>query len=263
VLGVGAFTEPGAAEVAAICQPDFVESEEVPTSLWLMPDLRQGNRAPRLLDWEFDPRFVPVLEPRALSRRLARLVAGDLDADGIDELVVASPLPGENTCFLQLGKVASDGPGLSFTQTLELELGCEAEPALAVRDVDGDGAADLVLLAGLGENSQLLVLWNDGSGAFDVERRSSVLSDAASPRAFSFFKSHRGDALRLAVVTKDELRVVESRGAARSFRDLELGRPLTDGTGVVAADIDGDSVTDLAIADRGTVRVLYASLEGR
>ncbi len=263
VLAVGAFTEPGAAEVAAICQPDFVAAEDVPSSLWLMPDLRQGNRAPRRLDWEFDARFVPVLEPRGLRRLLAQLVSGDLDGDGIDELVVASPLPDEATCFLQLGKVASDEPRLSFTQTLELDLGCEAEPALDVRDVDGDGAADLVLVAGLGENRQLVVLWNDGSGAFDTERRSSVLSDAGSPRAFSFFRSNVGDALRLAVVTEKELRVVESRGAARTFRDLELGRPLSGGTGVVAADIDGDSVTDLAIADRGTVRVLYASLEGR
>lgn len=263
VLSVGAFTEPGAAEVAAISQPDVIPDENVPYSFWHMPDLRQGNRAPRRLDWDADPRFVPVLEPLGLRRLLARLVPGDLDGDGIDELIVASPLPNEPICLLQLGKVARDEPRLSFTQTLELDLGCEAEPQLTVRDVDGDGAAELVLLAGRGDAKELIVLWNDGAGGFEPERRSSVLSDAVSPRGFSFFRNSDADALRLAVVTEDELRVLESRAAARAFRDLGLGRPLGDGTSVVAADIDGDSVTDLAVADGGTLRILYASLEGR
>lgn len=271
LLSVGSFTEPSSAEVAAVAVPDRPADEEqaevdqdlsVPFNLWLIPDLRQGDRAPQLLEANLDPRFLPIWHPVTAHELVARLVAGDIDGDNLDELIVASPLRDATICLLQLGKLSRQDARFDVRQLLELDLGCEAEPPLRIEDVDGDGAADLVLLAGLGESQHLLVLWNDGTGGFSPEHRTSVLSDAASPRAFSFLRGPK-DVLRLAIVTQDELRVLESRGKARTFKDLPIGRALTNGTGVVAADVDGDGVTDLAIADDGAVRVLHASLEGQ
>jgi hypothetical protein len=49
-------------------------------------------------------------------------------------------------------------------------------------------------------------------------------------------------------------------GGARGFEDAGAIAALDHGTGIVAADVDGDRVDDLVVADDGTIRVLHAEL---
>src|SRR6185436_19767915 len=114
----------------------------------------------------------------------------------------------------------------------------------------------LAVLTGVGASRRIVVLWNDGAGGFRLDSSTPVLPDPTALRAFSLFRSTLGGPLRVAVVAESELRVLEFVKKTRTFRDLEYGRALADGTGVVAADVDGDSVADLVVADSGSLRVL-------
>ena len=259
---VGAFTDEATLDVAALAIPDNYSPDNVVYGAWLLPDLRHGAAGPEKLSWEFDERFTPLGRHGDTSDLLVRLLGADLNGDGLDELVVAAPLVAEAHCLVQIGDIDRAQARLALPLRLELDQGCVPEPPLAAQDIDGDGALDLAILVGIGASRRVLVLWNDGAGGFSVDRATSVLANELDVRAFSFFRSTPGAPLRAALVTKSALRGLEALGPARSFRELAYGRPLTDGTGVVAADVDGDSVQDLVVADAGNLRVLHAALEG-
>lgn len=258
----GAFADAGTLDVAALAIPDGFGPNNQTYSAWVLPDLRHGVEGPEKLSWEFDKRFAPLALSGGTSELLVRLLAADVDGDGLDELLVAAPLVDDAHCLIQIGRIDRTQARLTVPLSVELAQSCAPEPPLAAEDIDGDGARDLAILVGTGAATQLLVLWNDGSGTFSAGRATPVLDSATDARAFSIFRSTPGGPLRVAVVTKSELRVFESLAGARAFRELAYGRALADGTGVVAADVDGDGVQDLTVADAGNLRVLRAALEG-
>jgi hypothetical protein len=255
---VGKFSDDTTPQVFALGVPDDYSLENQVYSAWLLPDLRHGGDGPELLDWGFDARFAPVRD----YALVARLLAADMDGDGIDELITAAPVDAGAHCLVEIAHVERELTRLAVASSVELDLGCDPEPALAAVDLDADGARDLAIIAGVGSSRRLLVLWNDGAGGLAGERATSVLDDGEQPRAFALFQSTPGGPQRLAVVTPNELRVLEASGSTRAFRDLGYGRPLLDGTGVTSADVNGDGVVDIAVADAGNVRVIHAALEG-
>jgi hypothetical protein len=262
-LTAGTFIQEGELDVAAFAVPDsFGLDNDLSWNIWLLPDLRHGTIGPHKLSWEFDGRFTPVGLHDNSPELLVRVLAADLDKDGLDELVIAAPLRDEQRCLLQIGRIDPDEQRLTIHVSVEFEGECALEPPVAAEDIDGDGAKDLAVLTGVGASRRLVVLWNDGAGGFTLDSSTPVLADPTALRAFSLFRSTVGSPLRVAVVAESELRVLELVKKTRTFRDLEYGRALTNGTGVVAADVDGDSVADLVVADAGSLRVLRAALEG-
>jgi hypothetical protein len=139
-----------------------------------------------------------------------------------------------------------------------------AHPQVAAADVDGDGFTDLALLTGRVEENdrKLYVLWNDGSGGFSNSNLTLVSSSEDSPQAFSVLAASALEPLRLAYVTQTSLRLVR---ATPNGRELELPETvrddLNDATGIVAADVNGDRVPDLVLAESGKLRVLKAQLK--
>lgn len=248
------------------------------SGIWLVPDLRHRTGQPQSMGWGLDQRIkpltgidarapvampginLPIENPPAVTLLLA---AGDLDQDGVDELVVAAPDPSATHCLLQSADVVGlDRPTLATHEALELDEACTATSQLAVRDLDGDHAADIVLLTGSAQGPRkLLVFWNDGSGAFSQAKSASIATRDAVPQAFVIFQPTKSAPIEIAYVTSDRVHVLSVSPRTRAFSGAELELTLEAGTGITAADVDGDGVTDLAVADAGGVRVLRAELE--
>ena len=137
------------------------------------------------------------------------------------------------------------GQSIAQSEPVSIAEPC-TDPQLGQADLDGDGFPDLILLTGAqgGTDRKLYVLWNDGSGAFSV---APIMLSATedSPQAFTVVTSSSKQPLGVAFVTASELRWVGPIAKSRALpapKTLYAG--LSRGTGVVAADVNGDRVQD-------------------
>jgi hypothetical protein len=131
-----------------------------------------------------------------------------------------------------------------------------------VGDLDGDHAPDVLLLTGSAPGPRkLLVLWNDGGGGFSQSESASIATREDSPQAFVLFRPTKSAPVEIAYASGERVHVLSVNSRTRAFADAELDLTLEVGTGITAADIDGDGVADLVVADAGGVRVLRAELE--
>jgi VCBS repeat protein len=261
-LASGGFTAPGSGDVLAVAIPagdPQLSSERL--EFWLLPALGTSAGTPVRLQGGFAPELHPAAAgPGRANLRFAS-AAGDVDADGRDELLFASPAEDDEHCQLVVARV--DAEQMLPRTSLHLDEPCSVAQLLPV-DVDNDGSIDIVLLGARadGTGGQLSVFWNDGQAGFSGERLSRVSDAADSPRAFSVLGPTPTRGLSFVYATADELRSVESLGAARDFGSPGSLPDVPGGcTGVVAADLNGDGATDLGLARMGNLRVLKAILE--
>jgi hypothetical protein len=130
---------------------------------------------------------------------------------------------------------------------------------------DGDrNLPHLALLTGTtgAEGRRLYVLWNDGHGQFSSENSALVSSESESPQGFTLLPLDRASN-GLVYITKNALTLVRPP-SERNFPgpDEALASVnVSNGTGVVAADVNGDHLSDLVFSESGRLRILKAGLE--
>ncbi len=118
--------------------------------------------------------------------------AGDLDGDGISELVLANascPGPsGDVVHPIFAWDPARDGLRLTDGLGDRLDASPTAVSALAIVDFDDDGDADLAAswLDPFGSNQALVLQANDGSGRFEAQHWTSDASDALTAGLYGF-----------------------------------------------------------------------------
>lgn len=231
--------------------------------IWLLSDTKSRVDPPLALAWPFGDRVRPVVDIDQVRRQTLRMASGDLDSDGVDELLMVGPTFDLESCALSSSRFdLADTPRLFVSDSWTLPWPCVQGSQLSVVDVDRDLAPDIVLLTGAPSGpGSLLVLWNDGDGGFDAGVSSSVAAPSEAPRAFTWLETPEGDALVLAYVTARALQLTRTRPGGRTFERFGEPFELERGTGVSSADVDGDRVVDLVVADDGVVRVLRAELE--
>lgn len=184
------------------------------------------------------------------QRAAALMTSGDVDGDGLDEVVALMPNKKDETCALVIAKPKSAGAGAStaFGDPIELPLAVGSDGELALLDMDGDGALDVVVLAGRDATRRLSVLWNDGHGGFSPARATDVADANDRPNDFGFVRVAAGARPAIAYVTRTTLvvaKVAPDHGVTRATLDTTLAYA----TGVAGGDVDGDGVDDLAVAD--------------
>jgi len=196
----------------------------------------------------------------------ADLVLADLNKDGKLDLAVA--LAGENRVVSYLG----DGAGnfkLAGTVTTGKLTSPEdfAQVKLVTGDFDGDGKVDLAI-NNIGDDT-ISFLRGKGTGAFyfrvntavpkPPEYKPTTPLQMAGLAAADFDGDGKTD---LAVSNFDTLDVLLATGSGHFALKQQFGPNstlgLADGHDLVAADLDGDHILDLAVAAAGTddVRVL-------
>jgi hypothetical protein len=260
-LAVGSFRNRRQTDLLpfALALEEDVELIHGEPGLWLVQDITSKNHGPESIGWNLDPRTTPFGGPSGPEEFSARIAAKDLDGDGLDEVVFVAPNESGAQCIVNVAGVVGDPPVVELRDVVALESPCY-ETSLQFADLDLDEAFDIVLLAGaLDRTRGPVVLWNDGNGDFAGDGASPISLEGESAHAFTTFRSFDGETT-LAYVTDLSVRLLRPFGGSRSFEDLGLAAELNRGTGIVAADLDGDGIVDLAVADSGSVRILRAEL---
>jgi hypothetical protein len=258
---VGGFVAAGHGDVLALTSDGDPNSHDF--HFWLLPALGTPDLAAVPLGGELDPR----LSAGVVADNFHILVnvvgaSADLDRDGRDEALWAMPADAGAACGVTIVGVTPAGtpPQVVPRGTIFLDATCPGAQLMPV-DADGDGAVDIALLtggAGL-PRRKLLVLWNDGAGGFSASGASLLSSSADSPEQFTVLPATAQTPLRFVYVTDRAVTMLVPNGR----REFGLPVVLADvrhGSGVVAADVDGDGVMDLALADSGNLSVLKGEL---
>ncbi|MBI1849408.1 MAG: VCBS repeat-containing protein [Planctomycetes bacterium] len=183
------------------------------------------------------------------------VAAGDVNGDGLVDLVVPSALPGHGAFTVFLGRGNGD-----FDDGISTPIGnrVTGPASVALADLDADGDVDLVLANVL--DSTLGVFENDGAGRFTEFSETATEAGPVCVRLADF----TGDgAVDLVVACRRSGAVLVERG----FGDGTFGAPsrlaLPCGTeaspvSIAVFDFDGDSLLDLAIADETASQVVVA-----
>ena len=258
-LAAGSFTAANQGDVIALASLDPIGN---PLQLWLLPSVDQPGTLPVRLNLELDSRLVPVRGAGFDLQISAVSAVGDVDGDGRDEAVFAVPADGAQACGVVI--VGTSDPRSSNVEarsTVYLDEPCTGAQLMSV-DADRDGSVDIALLTGApGEDHRrLLVLWNKGQGNFASDTVSAVNGPDDSPQGFAYLPANSASAAAFFYVTDQAIVRAGNETGDRQFETPRVLFPIERGSGIVAADVNGDGVTDLAIATSGNLTVMKAQL---
>jgi hypothetical protein len=232
--------------------------------MWLVPDLKSRQGRPERVDFAFDRRIAAIQAMEGSAAEITLLLtAADTDSDGLDNLIVAATDTDGTQCLVSTSRmVARDqGHALRSDDAVVLPEPCSGTGQLAAADLNGDSAREILLLSSPASGERTLyVLWNDGSGHFSADAVSSVAGSDESPNAFAALPAIGAAKPALAYVTRSGVHLLREGSHARELEDTRLPAEITDGTGIASADIDGDGIPDLVVADGGSLRVMRAEL---
>jgi cysteine-rich repeat protein len=187
--------------------------------------------------------FEAQLELGAGTNPQAALVA-DIDGDLLPDIVVTNKLATDN-----LNVLLNDAGGVAGQFALRAPASAGNEPqGMALADLDGRGAADIVTSNKLANNLSLLL--NDGAGGLISQ---ATLAAGESPQGVAL-EDLNGDGLpdiACANEDSDDISVLFNLGGA------EFSPPISFAVGeepesLVAADLNGDGKADLAVANQAT-----------
>ncbi|MBL8715990.1 MAG: VCBS repeat-containing protein [Myxococcales bacterium] len=186
---------------------------------------------------------------------------GDLDGDGIDELVTLLPREGGSGMAVvigKMGKVKSPGPG---APTESLLAGpaipidkANAGPAsdLAIVDLDGDGKKDGVAYLDARPSGKLVVFWNDGVGTLG----SPLVLEAPTGKWRGFAVLDFKGALPTVLLGVTDRNVYVLSGGTDKRALVATAIPdVAGGQAVAAGDVSGDGIPDLLVANGGRITV--------
>jgi hypothetical protein len=88
-----------------------------------------------------------------------------------------------------------------------------------------------------------------------------VSAEEDSPVQFTTLSATPARKFSFAYVTESSARLVTESDRAREFAEPETLARLEHGTGIVAADLNGDGALDLALSDSGAFSILKAELK--
>jgi hypothetical protein len=228
----------------------------------LVRDLGQPASRPEQLAFRLDPNLLPAYSSGNEASLTWAGDAADVDGDGRDDAVWVMSKADYQHCGIVIIGAAPGTDALAERATIDLDEPC-ARADVKLFDVDGDRSRDIVLLTGaLGSGERkLLVFWNQGQGRFSTSVAIQLNPNTDSPQAFTYLPPLPERAASLLYVTESSLLFTEMTGM-RQFTSRALA-PVVRGSGLVAADINGDKADDLVVAASGNLFTMTAQLRAR
>lgn len=258
----GRFRNDGSVDIVAFAE----DSDGAAHRLWFMKSVGGivAGGTPQFLPAIDGPKLSdlvqPILSTPDTSGVTVLSAQGDLDGDGTPELVVFTPLgPGFDGARSEL-TIAKAHPGdpvpFEVRDPIAIDTQATQEGQLALFDVDGDGALDIVLLTGADGGGALTVYFNDHAGQFDVKRSAVISAKDEVATGFAFVGIGAREPTALAYVTQTTVVLAHLTAGDRTGARRDKIAATRSATGIVAADVDGDGVQDLAIAESGNLVIL-------
>ncbi len=251
-VAAGPFLPGGHDSLAVVAQ----SLENGHGQLWLVP---VGNDAQvDETEMKVTEDFAIGTDPGPISKEgfgfqwpLSRLVPVNLDGSPEAELVIVAPSDSATVpAQMWVVKVASDG-GPHFVAGAQYPLG-SSQPRrplnILAADFNRDGKADVAVIVERDTTTEALLFWGKGDGTFDLGPTVPRVSAATVANI-------RGEE-RLVVAQRGGLAPVTFEGGSPTIMDplvslINESRP----DAIVAADVDGDGVTDIAVAENNHVTV--------
>lgn len=266
-LAAGAISGKGKSDIVALGVS--IDHPDVWTQ-WLILDVANATETPRMLKMLEAPGVkTPDVAPWAREDLVRQLnsagLAADLDQDGKDEVVWAMPTK-DSRCAVLIYELDSNQTNITLRSALEVATPC-VQPELQAAPLRVAGKLDLMLRVGSPASGprQLVLLYNDGKGNFDLDRvqwlnapRSEDLraASALEPTKGLVFVTQAG--LYRAASAPDSGKVEEDENPA--FDELSKLAELDDGRAVVVTDPDGDGISDIVVSDAVGTWLLRAEL---
>jgi hypothetical protein len=255
----GGFTGAGHGDVLALATDGNPAANDY--NFWLLGAMLTPAATVSRIGGRLDPRLRPLIfDGIQILLHLAGAVA-DVNGDGRDEALWAMPADQDAHCGLIVTGVAADGTlAMDGQNPVVINEPCLG-PELVPVDADGDGWIDVALLTGApgAPGRKIYLLWNDGSGGFSSSSASFVSSAGDSPEQMAILPATPDRPLGIAYVTDGAVVLASASGPRQFAPPLKLA-DLQGGTGIVAADVNGDGAMDLVVAASGNLRVLAAQL---
>jgi hypothetical protein len=212
----------------------------------------------------------------ATSRTALLMATGDIDGDGTVEVVAVAPdAIDDKAAHLLAFKPSADG-SVTLMGDSKVALPIYEQGQVGLADINGDGLLDVIVLSGTtGSVARVLeVVPNDpkSKGSFAAGAAAPIIVQLGAvggvPQGFTLLRLLTGPPV-LAFVTSNTIMAahLDPSGTTLTASALEIDTSQLDGgsyrpsqmTGIVAGDIDGDGVDDMAIADHGNL-VLFHGL---
>ena len=260
---VGFFTNDSYLDIAAFAiDGDICTKLDCATRLWLIPSSGEAQLSEPSFSAVLPSSVMPFALPGGLgTAELALFLRGVKQADGApDALFLISmeqaterragiwrvSLPEGGQFWADISNpldLVSDGP---------LQLVAESYPV--VRDVDGDGALDVLMIAQRPEGRRVVIAWGK-DGVLDLSAPEPIEIPAGESSGFAMLQADADPLLELVIVGPEGAYLAQrAPGAPRAWAVTQLD-DVGGGTSVAALDIDGNGLEDLAIADEAGVRL--------
>lgn len=249
------------AELAASVEPSGAPQEY---RLWLVPMHHEAE-----IDLSKVESSAPL--PTSVDWTQSELASGDLDGDGVAELVLLAPTQsGSGSRIFVAESVASsdghrtwrlDAPVNSqyrFAQTdgIDVAAGDAGGGRARVADLDGDGHADVIALApASGKNKAALVVFH-GTGSKTLGPPTLVPDTPDGPAtAFALIQTDRDRAIELALLCHSRVYIANA-DAAGHYQVAPTPVASLPGAALIGSgDFDGDGVPDLALGTASSIAV--------
>jgi len=185
--------------------------------------------------------------PYFAGREVCGVDLGDVDADGDLDVAVTNALDGTISVFLNVGDGTLGRESVYPVGTMPR--------SLRVDDLNGDGLDDVAVLNVESEDASILLATGNGALASEVRVDVGVVSprpdsNPTFPVPGPFLTAADLDAdgdVDLAIPAEKEVRILRNAGGIFALDDVAAQIALDDANDIVAADLNGDGRTDLAV----------------